>query len=51
MKPPDGFFAKAIMHVTSVDIQKAAGSLQLCAGQVAGVEAAIHGINLACFPR
>ena len=39
--------AKAILHVTRKDIQEAAGSLQLCAGQMAGAEAAIHGMNLA----
>ncbi|KAL5516321.1 hypothetical protein EMCRGX_G001614 [Ephydatia muelleri] len=39
--------AKAILHVTREDIQQAAGSLQLCAGQMAGAEAAIHGTNLA----
>ena len=39
--------AKTILHVTREDIQQAAGSLQLCAGQMAGAEAAIHGMNLA----
>eukprot|EP00731_Ephydatia_muelleri_P001462 Em0001g1462a len=39
--------AKAILHVTREDIQQAAGSLQLCAGQMARAEAAIHGTNLA----
>ena len=39
--------AKAILHITREDIQQAAGSLQLCAGQMAGAEAAIHGMNLA----
>ena len=34
--------AKAILSVTRQDIQQAAGSLQLCAGQVAGIDAAIH---------
>ena len=39
--------AKAILSVTTGDIQQAAGSLQLCAGQKAGSEAAIHSMNLA----
>ena len=34
--------AKAILSVTRGDIQDAAGSLQLCAGQIAGAEAAVH---------
>ncbi|KAL5502789.1 hypothetical protein EMCRGX_G009613 [Ephydatia muelleri] len=34
--------AKAVLSVTRQDIQQAAGSLQLCAGQVAGIDAAIH---------
>ena len=33
---------KAILSVTKSDIQSAAGSLQLCAGQDAGFEAAVH---------
>ena len=33
---------KAILFITRGDIQDAAGSLQLCAGQIAGVEAAVH---------
>ena len=39
--------AKAILSVTTGDIQQAAGSLQLCAGQKAGSEAAVHSMNLA----
>ena len=39
--------AKAILYVTTGDIQQAAGSLQLCAGQKAGSEAAVHSMNLA----
>ena len=39
--------AKAILSITGGDIQNAAGSLQLCAGQKAGTEAAIHAMNLA----
>ena len=34
--------AKAILYVTKSDIQEAAGARQLCAGQIAGIEAAIH---------
>ena len=37
--------AKAILSVTSGDIQDAAGSLQLCAGQRSGTEAAVHAMN------
>ena len=39
--------AKAILHVISENVQQAAGSLQLYSGQVVGMEAAIHGMNLA----
>ena len=38
---------KAILATISDDIQKAAGSVQLCAGQIAGIEAAIHAMTLA----
>ena len=34
--------AKAVLSVSRQDIQQAAGTFQLCAGQVAGIEAAIH---------
>ena len=34
--------AKAILTVTKPDIQEAAGSIQLCAGQISGIEAAVH---------
>jgi hypothetical protein len=37
--------SKAILAVTKFDLQEAAGSLQLCAGQVAGIEAAIHAMR------
>ena len=38
--------SKAILHVIRDDIQQAAGSVQLCAGQSAGIEAAIHTTNI-----
>ena len=34
--------SKAVLQVTRADLQDAAGSLQLCAGQIAGIEAAVH---------
>ena len=34
--------SKAVLSVTNTDLQEAAGSLQLCAGQIAGIEAAVH---------
>ena len=37
--------AKAILAVTSEDIQEVAGSQQLCAGQPAGAEAVVHAIR------
>ena len=37
--------AKAVLYVTRGDIQDAAGSSQLCAGQTAGTEAAVHAMN------
>ena len=36
--------SKAILFVLGEDVQKAAGSIQLCAGQPCGIEAAIHAI-------
>ena len=39
--------AKAILSITRGDIQDAAGSVQLCAGQKCGTEAAVHTMNLA----
>ena len=37
--------AKAILMVTRPDIQKAAGSLHLNAGQLSGIEAAVHAVD------
>jgi len=37
-----------VLSITSGDIQNAAGSVQLCAGQIAGVEAAVHAVR-ECF--
>ncbi len=39
-----------VLRVTRGDIQDAAGSVQLCAGQIAGVEAATHAVQK-CFHR
>ena len=36
--------AKPVLTVLGTDIQKA-GSLQLCAGQISGVEAAVHAVQ------
>ena len=37
--------AKAILNITRQDVQEAAGSVQLCAGQIAGIEAAVHAVR------
>ena len=37
--------AKAVLSIIGPDIQRAAGPLQLCAGQTCGVEAAIHSMT------
>ena len=42
---PRRIIAKAVLSVTRDDIQNAAGSVQLCAGQIAGVEAAVHAVQ------
>ena len=34
--------SKAILNTISLDIQQAAGSIQLCAGQPTGIKAATH---------
>jgi len=36
---------KAILRVIKHDIQDATGSMQLCAGQETGCEAAVHALN------
>ena len=38
--------SKAILHITRGNIQQVAGSTQLCAGQIAGIEATIHATRL-----
>ena len=38
-------FGKALITVVKDDIVKATGSLQVCAGQQAGCEAAVHSMN------
>ena len=37
--------AKAILSVIRGDVQDAAGSMQLCGGQIAGLEAAVHAVK------
>ena len=37
--------AKAILSVVREDLQAAAGSIQLCAGQIAGIEAGVHAVQ------
>ena len=38
--------AKAILTITRMGIQEAAGSLQLSGGQISGIEAAVHAVDL-----
>ena len=33
------------MFITKGDIQDATGTMQLCAGQISGIEAAIHAVD------
>ena len=47
---PRRIIAKAVLTVTRGDIQDTAGSVQLCAGQIAGVEAAVHAVQ-DCFQQ
>ncbi len=37
--------SKAILHITKTDVQEAIGARQLCAGQTAGIEAAVHSVR------
>lgn len=37
--------AKAILNIIRQDVQEAAGSVQLCAGQISGIEAAVHAVR------
>ena len=42
---PRRIIAKAILSIVKEDIQEAAGTQQLCAGQIAGAEAAAHAVR------
>ena len=42
---PRRIIAKAVLFTTKGDIQDAAGSMQLCAGQISGIETAIHAMR------
>ena len=42
---PRRIIAKAVLFATKGDIQDAAGSMQLCAGQISGIEAAIRAMR------
>ena len=44
---PRRIISKAILYNTQTDLQDAAGPLQLCAGQIAGIEAAVHAMKTA----
>ena len=37
--------AKAILNIIRQDVQEAAGSVQLCAGQISGIEAVVHAVR------
>ena len=39
--------AKAVISVAKPDIQDASGCLQMCGGQIAGIEAAVHAVRTA----
>ena len=39
--------AKAVLSITRPDIQDATGCLQLCGGQISGIEAAVHAVRSA----
>jgi len=36
--------AKAILSIARPDVQDASGCLQLCGGQISGIEAAVHAV-------
>ena len=42
---PRHLIAKAILSITKGDVQDAAGALQLCTGQISGIEAAVHSVR------
>ena len=42
---PRRIIAKAVLHLFRLDIQEAAGPLQVCAGQDGGCEAAVHAMR------
>ena len=42
---PRRIIAKAVLFATKGDLQDAAGPKQLCAGQIAGIEAAVHAMR------
>ena len=39
--------AKAVLSVLKQDIQEASGCLQMCGGQISGIEAAVHAVRSA----
>ena len=39
--------AKAVLSEAKPDIQEASGCLQMCGGQIAGIEAAVHAVRTA----
>ena len=39
--------AKAVLSVVKPDIQEASGCLQMCGGQISGIEAAVHAVRTA----
>ena len=40
----------SVMNIAKKDVLEASGSLQLCAGQKSGSEAAIHAMHTIFFP-
>ena len=39
--------AKAVLHIVKTDVQDACGCVQLCGGQISGIEAAVHAVRSA----